>query len=118
MKAEATSKHVRVSPYKLRPFVKVVSGSSVDKALAWLKTCSVKRVDPIVKTIKSAYANAVDKLNEPDSSMSDFIVKEIRVDGGPTIKYYKPAAMGRSSVQRKRLSHVYVVVEKNRMSGD
>jgi len=40
------------------------------------------------------------------------MVKTIFVDQGPVLKYYKPAAMGRAAVQRKRLSQITVVLEK------
>jgi len=111
MEAQAITKYVRISPYKLRPFIDVVRGNRLDKAMAWLKTCEVGRVVPIIKTVSSAYANAKNKLAS-EAPMQDFIVKEIRVDAGPIFRYHKPGAMGRASIQRKRLSHIHVVVEK------
>jgi large subunit ribosomal protein L22 len=112
MQAQAISKYVRISPYKLRPYVDVVRGNRLDKALAWLKTCSVKRVIPIIKTIVSAYSNAKNKDSIGNAPLQDFIVKEIRIDAGPVTSYFKPGAMGRASMKRKRVSHVHVVVEK------
>ncbi|MCF7899042.1 50S ribosomal protein L22 [Candidatus Babeliales bacterium] len=104
---KAISKYVRVSPYKLRPFVDVVRGYSVDRALAWLQNCEIKRVRPIIKTIFSAYSNG--KNTQTDiSSMQDLLIKEIRIDQGPIIKYFKPGAMGKANIQRKRLSHIQV----------
>lgn len=111
MQARAISKFIRVSPYKLRPYADVIRGYPVDKAYAWLKTCAVRRVQPLLKTLTSAYANARFKNPEIDS-MSKVFVKEVRVDQGPTVQYFKPAAMGRAAPQRKRLSHIVVVVDK------
>lgn len=111
MLVRAKNRYIRVSPYKLRPLVDVIRGYQVDKALAWLKTCALKRVRPIEKTLLSAYANSKD-LNTDISSPSQLIIKEIRVDQGPVIKYYKPGAMGRASMQRKRLSHLEIILEK------
>jgi len=110
--ARAKSKYIKVSPYKLRSFVAPIRGCSVSKALAFLKDCSLKRVVPIAKTIFSAYSNAIQNKDLEALTMDDFFVKEIFVDQGPTIKYAKPAAMGRSSVQRRRLSHIQVVIAK------
>ena len=108
---KAKSKYVRISPYKLRPIVDVIRGKGVDEALAWLSTCSMKKTKPIAKILISAYSNAK-KLNVKEAVMQHMFVKEIKVDQGPTIKYYKPAAMGRAAVQRKRLSHLEVVLAK------
>lgn len=111
MLSKAVSRFVRISPYKLRPFVDVIRGNSVDKAYAWLKTCSIKRVTPIVKTLYSAYSNARNLHPEIDS-MEKLYIKEIKVDQGPIVKYFKPGAMGRANMQRKRLSHVEIVLDK------
>ncbi len=97
---KAKSKYIRVSPYKLRPLVDVVRGRSVAQALAWLENHAVKRVQPIIKTIASAYSNGKNMRSDV-ASMEDLVIKDIRVDQGPTIKYYKPGAMGRANVQRK-----------------
>ena len=111
MQASAKSKYIRISPYKLRPYVDVVRGLSLDKACSWLKTCANKRVEPILKTLLSAYANAKNKNAEIDS-LDTMIIQEIKVDQGPIIKYFKPGAMGRASEQRKRLCHITVTVAK------
>ena len=111
MPVKAKTKYIRVSPYKLRPIIDEIRGNSVEKALSWLQNCALKRVKPIIKTIQSAYSNGIN-LNSDVKSMSDFVIKEIRVDQGPVIKYHKPGAMGRASIQRKRLSHLEVILQK------
>ena len=111
MQVKAKSRYVRVSPYKLRPLVDVVRGGTVEKAIAFLKTNANKRVRPILKLIESAYANAKN-VDSSVTSAQEMNIKEIKVDQGPTVKYFKPAAMGRSSVQRKRLSHMEIILEK------
>jgi len=111
MLSKAKSKYLRISPYKLRPYIDVIRGNSVDKALAWLETCALKRVKPITKTLFSAYSNAKN-LNPEFGSMSDLVIKEIRIDQGPIIKYFKPGAQGRACPQRKRLSHLEIILDK------
>ena len=113
MLAKAKSKYIRVSPYKLRPIVDAVRGIPVDRALAFLKSCSIKRTVPVQKTIFSAYSNCKN-LNPDITSMSELIVKKISVDNGPVIKYFKPGAMGRASIQRKRLCHLEVILERKK----
>lgn len=109
--SKAKSKYIRVSPYKLRPIIDVIRGQRVDKAFAWLGTCSVKRVRPILKALMSAYANAKD-LHSGKADMGSLYIKEIKVGQGPTMKYYKPAAMGRAAIQRKRMSHLEIVLSE------
>jgi len=112
--SKAKSKYIRVSPYKLRPIIDVIRGQRVDKAFAWLGTCSVKRVRSVIKILMSACANAKD-LHSGQVDMEKLYIKEIKVGQGPTMKYYKPAAMGRAAIQRKRMSHLEVVLsEKER----
>jgi large subunit ribosomal protein L22 len=111
MLVRAKSKYIRVSPYKLRPVVDVIRGYSVDKALAWLQTAALKKVEPVRKALLSAYSNGKNLLSDK-AEMNQFLIKEIKVDQGPTIKYYKPGAMGRAMVQRRRLSHLEIILEK------
>ena len=40
------------------------------------------------------------------------VIKDIRVDQGPMFRYFKPGAMGRANIYRKRLSHMSVIVEQ------
>lgn len=110
MNVRAKSKYVRVSPFKLRPFANVVRGYTVDRALAWLKTRSLQRLKPLEKVIFSAFSNA--KNMQENVAMNDLIVRELRIDQGPTYTYYKPRAMGRAQVQKKRLCHIEVVLGK------
>ncbi len=116
MQVKAISKYIKVSPYKLRPYANAVRGRRVDKAVHWLEACSVAKTVPLIKTINSAFSNAKNVLASDTATQAEFFIKEIRVDGGPITKYYKPGAMGRSSVQRRRTSHVEVVVEKKPVS--
>ena len=111
MIAKAISKNIRVSPLKLRLYVDSVRGNNLEQAYNWLQTCSVKRIVPIQKILHSAFSNARHKDAEI-SNMPQMRIKEIKVDKGSTIKYFKPGAMGRVSPQRKRLSHLSVVLEK------
>jgi large subunit ribosomal protein L22 len=109
MQFTAKARYINFSPYKLRPIVDVVRGKDAQYALNWLSTVAVKRVDPITKTVASAVANA--KHSSTDLQASDLMIKDIRVDQGPILKYFKPGAMGRSNIQRKRFSHISVTLE-------
>jgi large subunit ribosomal protein L22 len=101
----AKALYVRFSPFKLRPIIDVIRGKNVYAALSWLSTCQVKRVVPIKKLIESAAANAK-SLDNIDPA--DLKIQEIKIDHGPTYDYFKPGAMGRANVQKKRSSHLQV----------
>jgi len=111
MQVSAKSKYVRVSPYKLRPIVNIIRGKTVLESQAYLRTHMTKRVKPVIKVLDCAYANAKN-LNKQAGGPEEFIIKKIFVDQGPVIKYFKPAAMGRAAMQRRRLSQITVVLEK------
>lgn len=108
MQFSAKSRFLSISPFKLRPFADVVRGKNVDQAVRWLSTVAVQRSVSIKKMIESAAANAKDLHNIP---MSDLKIVDIRIDHGPMYKYFKPGAMGRSNVYRKRFSHASVILE-------
>lgn len=108
---KAISKNVRISPLKLRVYADSVRGQNLARAVHWLEAQAVKRAVPIAKTLVSAYHNAL-QADSSITNMSQLRIKEIRVDQGATIRYFKPSAQGRISPQRKRLSHISVIVEK------
>jgi len=109
MQFGARSRYLRYSPYKLRPLADVLRGKNVQYALNWLSTCPLKKVRPIRKLIESAVANAKNLQNLEADVLK---IKIICVDQGPSYRYFKPGAMGRANPQRKRLSHISVILEK------
>jgi large subunit ribosomal protein L22 len=108
MQFVAKTRYIRYSPYKLRPLADVVRGKNVQYALAWLGACRLKKAVPIRKMVASAAANAK---NLRDIAPDALIIKDIRVDEGPAVRSYKPGAMGRAALQRRRYSHMKIVVE-------
>lgn len=111
MEFKAKAKFLPFSPYKLRPLADVVRGKHVDYALSWLTTYAGRRVSPLKKVIESARANAKMLGSVQTETL---VIKDIRVDEGPQFKYFKPAAMGRSQIQRRRMSHISVVLEERK----
>lgn len=111
MQITAKAKYIRLSPYKIRPLADVVRGKTALYALNWLATCSVKKAVPLKKLIESAVANAKHNNNVEINAL---LVKDIRIDQGPIIRYFKPGAMGRANIYRKRLSHMSVILESQK----
>lgn len=108
MQFTAKARNISVSPYKLRVLVDVIRGKSAGYALGWLNTCAMKRVVPIKKMIESAVANAKSLQN---LGVDHLVIKEIRVDQGRMLRYYKSGAMGRANIYRKRSSNMSVILK-------
>jgi len=113
MQFKAKSKNIPFSPFKLRPLIDVVRGKNATYALQWLATQSLQRVRPIKKLIESAVANAK---NLQGVEGADLLVKHIVVDQGRSFRYYKPGSMGKAAPQRRRFSHISVVLESKQQA--
>ncbi len=112
MQAEAKTKYIRMSPRKVRRVVDMVRGLTVEEALALLHFTRKNAAEPLSKTIASAFANLGNKEEGERIDMKDVFIKEIKVDGGPTLKRFRPMSMGRAGRIRRRTSHITVVVEQ------
>ncbi|MBN2423949.1 MAG: 50S ribosomal protein L22 [Calditrichaceae bacterium] len=111
MEAVAISKHIRMSPRKMRRVLNLVLGKNVNEALNTLHYTPKSAAEPIAKAITSAFANLGSKEEGERIEMSNVFIKEAYVDGGPTLKRFRPMSMGRAGRIRKRTSHLTVVVE-------
>jgi large subunit ribosomal protein L22 len=109
MQFRAIARYIKKSPYKLRPLADVIRGKNVAFALDWLEVYPAKKRDFIKKAIESAAANAKDL---SDLSADQLFLSEIKIDQGPTYKYHRPSAQGRSAILRKRQCHITVVLEE------
>ncbi|MHB1127416.1 MAG: 50S ribosomal protein L22 [Bacillota bacterium] len=107
MEAKAIAKHIRISPPKARQVIDMIRGKGVKEALAILKFTPKRATAAVEKALKSAVANAE---HNYDMSADDLYVTKVFVDQGPTLKRFKPRAMGRADVMRRRTSHITVVV--------
>ncbi len=108
MEARAIAKHVRISPKKARPVADLVRDKGVSEAYDILKHTHKKAAEPLEKAIHSAESNLKDQ--DPVASTEEMTIKELRVDEGPTLKRWRPRAMGRATEVRKRSSHIKVVL--------
>ncbi len=112
MDGRAVVKFIRISPRKTRIVADLVRGKRVDQALETL-ALTPKKASPILsKTIQSAVANARQGAETEEVRLGDeaYVVSEIRVDEGPTMKRIRPRAQGRAFRILKRTSHIQVTV--------
>ncbi len=103
----ASAKYVRVAPRKARLVADQVRGKHIDEARSLLQFSPRSVADEITKVIESAAANA--EANH-DLIGDEMIVHEIRIDEGPTLKRFRPRAMGRATPINKRTCHISVAL--------
>ena len=112
MIAGATARFQRVSPRKARLLIDLIRGLSVAEARRQLMHQHRPSGMTVVRNVlNSAAANALEKREEWEGdkeAVEGLIIGEAMVDSGPTMKRFRPRAMGRASTIRKRMSHVTI----------
>lgn len=107
--AIATSKGVGVTPRKARLVIDTVRGKDVAEAIVILSNLNKAASTPVLKTIKSAAANAVHNHGMNEALL---YVDTIYANDGPRLKRYLPRAKGSASGLIKRWSHITVIVKE------
>ena len=115
MKAKAITRHIRQSPRKIRVVLNEVRGREVEDALNFLHFSKAKAATQIEKTVRSAVANLMNIDSESEVNTAELHIKECYADGGPHMKRFRAASMGRIYKLNKPTSHLTIVVsdEKN-----
>jgi len=103
----ASARFVRVAPRKARLVADQVRGLPIEDALPLLRFSTRSAAQDIRKLIESAAANA--EANH-DLVADDLFIEDIHVDEGPTLRRYRPRALGRATRINKRTSHIAVAL--------
>jgi ribosomal protein L22 len=101
----AQAKYVRSSARKARLVCEHIRGKGVDEARAILRYTPRAVARDWSKLLESAVANAE---HNHELVGDDLRVSEAYADEGPTLKRYRPRAMGRATRIRKRTSHLTI----------
>ena len=104
---KASARYVRIAPRKARLIADQVRGMHIEKARALLQFSPRSAAQDIHKLINSAAANAE---NNHDLIGDEMRVSSITVDEGPTLRRFRPRAMGRATPINKRTSHIRVAL--------
>ncbi len=105
----AVTRHVRMSPQKVRLVIDQVRGKDALTALTMLKFMPQRAAKPVSKVIASAVANAEENFG---MNREDLYIAQIFADGGPTRRWRRFGARGRFKPILKRTSHVTVVLKE------
>ena len=103
----AQAKYVRSSARKARVVCDHIRGKTVEEARAILAHTPRGVARDWSKLLESAIANAE---NNHDLVGEDLYVKAVHADEGPTIKRFRPRALGRATRIRKRTSHLTILL--------
>jgi ribosomal protein L22 len=103
----AHARYVRTSARKARMVCGHLRGKSVQEARAILAFTPREVARDWSKLLESAVANAE---SNHELLEEDLVVREAYADEGPTIKRFRPRAMGRASPIRKRTSHLTITL--------
>jgi len=114
MQAIARAKYIRMSPRKINRILDMVKGLSVTDALNTLHFVPKSATEPIEKVIHSAVANLGNIEEGQRLDLNEIYITRAHVDGGPTLKRYRPMSMGRAGKIRKRTSHLTIVIEDSK----
>jgi large subunit ribosomal protein L22 len=109
MEVRAIAKYIRVSPRKVRLLMREIKGKKVEEALNLLTFAPQKGAPILRKLINSAVANAG---QYPDIDVDNLFIKHVVANEGPTLKRFRPRAMGRATRIRKRTSHVTIILDE------
>lgn len=94
-----------MAPRKVRLVADLVRRMPVKEAEKQLLFLNKEAAKPILKLLRSAMANAEHNFKLEKDTLW---IKHISVDGGMTIKRFRPRAHGSAAPIRKRTSHVLI----------
>jgi large subunit ribosomal protein L22 len=99
------------SPRKMRLVADLVNGKNVENALHILEHTPNYAAEKLGKLLKSALANWQQKNEGVRMEDSNLFIKEVKVDGGRSLKRVQPAPQGRAHRIKKRSNHVTVIID-------
>jgi len=107
MQVKSSYKFARISAFKAREVTRAIQGLPATDALDILRFTPKKAALLVIKTLKSAIANAE---NNNNLNAASLVVQEAVVGEGPTFKRSQPKARGSAGPIRKRTSHIRITL--------
>lgn len=103
MEATAKLRYLRIAPRKVMMVADLIRGKRVEDALNLLTFTPKRACRPLKKLLLSAVSNAK---QQGSSDVDDLFVSSVIVNKGPTLRRFKPRAMGRATRINRTTSHV------------
>ncbi len=103
MEVIAKLNSLRMSPRKVRLVAGLIRRMRVNDAETQLQFLNKAASEPVLKLLRSAKANAEHNFKLDADSLW---ISHITVDGGKTLKRWRPRAYGRAGAIHKKTSHI------------
>ena len=107
----ARANYVRISPRKVRYVIDLIRAKSVSQAQAVLSG-SPRRAGGIIRKLLNQAVDAAKKNSQIDAK--NLFISKVLADGGPSMKRFRAASMGRASSFKKRTSHIQIELDLSR----
>ena len=109
MEVQALTRNTRMSPKKVREVARQIQGRKVTAAVDLLSLIPRKSARLLLKTLKSAIANAE---NNPKVNLTadQLTVHRALVENGSVLRRFKAGARGTAKPRVKRMSHIRIVL--------
>lgn len=108
MISRAMARFVRISPRKVRYVIDLIRKKPVPQAQAILNAAP-RRGAEIVRKLLNQAVDAAEKNSKADPR--NLFISKVTADGGPSMKRFRAASMGRASSILKRTSHIYLELD-------
>ncbi|HUL53077.1 MAG TPA: 50S ribosomal protein L22 [Opitutaceae bacterium] len=109
MEVQALTRNTRMSPKKMREVARQIQGRRVPDAVDLLALIPRKSARLVLKTLKSAIANAE---NNPKVNLTadQLTVFRALIENGSALRRYKAGPRGSAMPRRKKMSHIRIVL--------
>ena len=108
MISKASASFVRISPRKVRYVIDLIRAKSVTQAQSILAG-SPRRAGGILQKLLEQAVDAAQKNSQV--ALQDLMVSKVLADGGPSMKRFRAATMGRANKIKKRTSHIQIELD-------
>lgn len=108
MIAKASVLFVRISPRKVRYVIDCIRRKSVPEAHAVLNG-SPRRAADILRKLLNQAVNSAER--QADAKAGQLVISSVFADGGPSMRRFRAASMGRASLIKKRTSHIHLELD-------
>ncbi len=109
MIAKAKGRFLRVTPRKARLVIDLIRGKHTEEALNTLQFTPKRAAKNVRNVLKSAISNAE---QGDDVNVDNLYISKATVDGGPVLKRFRPAAMGRAVRVLRRTCHITIELDE------
>jgi large subunit ribosomal protein L22 len=108
MISKASVMYVRIAPRKVRYVIDLIRKKKVREAEGILSG-SPRRAGEIISKLLAQAVDAAQKNSQVPAE--NLFISKVTADGGPSMRRFRAASMGRASLIKKRTSHIHLELD-------